>query len=68
MGCETVQRYDTSESICLVLSPCPTYSQAFKNDLADEIERTDTPLQVKTIIDYDMVCKKNDIAYEELCK
>jgi len=53
----------------LVLPTCPPYSKAFKSDLADEIEKTaDNPLQVQTIIDYDTICKKIDIAYEEICE
>ena len=67
MGCETAKRYDTKESMCLVITPCPEYSQEYRNKLADEIEQTNTPLQVKTIIDYDMICKKIDIAVEGVC-
>jgi len=53
--------------MCLVITPCPEYSQEYRNKLADEIEQTNTPLQVKTIIDYDMICKKIDIAVEGVC-
>ena len=66
-ACETTPRYDTRQSTCLVLPTCPPYSKAFKSDLADEIERNqDNALQVKTIIDYDMICKKLDIAYGDM--
>lgn len=68
-ACETTPHYDTRESTCLVLPSCPSYSKEFKKILADEIERNnDNALQVQTITDYDMICKKLDIAYEEICK
>ena len=67
-ACETVPRYETAESFCLVLPTCPAYSQEYRNALADEVEKSDTPLQVRTLIDYDFVCKKIDTAYSEICK
>ena len=68
-GCETAQRYDTAQSTCLVLPACPPYPQEFKSSLADEIEQsTANELQVRVIIDYDLVCKKLDIARNEICE
>lgn len=66
-ACETTPRFDTRQSTCLVLPSCPPYSKAFKSDLADEIEQIDNnPLQVQTIIDYDMICRKLDIAHGDM--
>jgi hypothetical protein len=51
----------------LVLPSCKAYTKEFKASLADEIERNqDNALQVKTIIDYDMICKKLDVAIEDM--
>ena len=67
-ACETVARYDTAQSTCLVLPSCPQYPQEFKSSLADEIERvSDNEKQVRVIIDYVMICQKLDIAREGVC-
>jgi hypothetical protein len=67
VACGTTPRYDTRRSTCLVLPSCQAYSKGFKSSLADEIERNqDNALQVQTIIDYDMICKKLDIAHEDM--
>ena len=67
-ACAKEPHFDTRQSTCLIIPSCPEYSQSFKNDLANEIERAeDNNLQVRVIIDYDTICKKIDIAQKEVC-